>query len=112
MTELIHVDFKAKTVTGRRDITPVPVGEWKAAKDPIFKEFVTGLAFAAESFHAIGGDWTKLIIVMADDNALEGPACFTLWDSNIQTNEQVSDALMTACSKVSIDSEGDEDEPV
>ncbi|ATW57942.1 hypothetical protein CNR34_00009 [Pseudomonas phage nickie] len=109
MTELIHVDFKARQVTGRRDITPVPVGEWKAAKDPIFKDYVAGLAMAAEAFHAMGGDWTRAVIVMSDPSAGEDGATFTIWDSNIQTNEEVSDALMIACSKVDIDGEsGDE----
>lgn len=111
MSELINVDFKARDVTSRQDLDVITHTEWKASKDPLFKEFVAGLALAAESFHAIGGDWTKAIIVMSDENARDGGACFTLWDSNIQTNEEVSDALMMACSKVDIDGEQGDDEP-
>lgn len=109
MSELIKVDFKSRKVTGRQDLDVVPHSEWKASKDPLFKEFVAGLAMAAESFKAIGGDWTKAIIVMCDEQAGDTGACFTIWDSNIQSNEQVSDALMMACSKVEV--EGGEDEP-
>ncbi|UIS24569.1 hypothetical protein S21ZY_007 [Pseudomonas phage ZY21] len=109
MSELIKVDFKTRKVTGRQDLDVIPHSEWKAAKDPLFKEFVNGLAFAAETFAARGGDWTKAIVVMCDESAGASGECFTIWDSNIQNNEQVSDALMIACSKVDIDGEpGDE----
>lgn len=110
MSELINVDFKHRTVTSRQDLDVIPHTEWKALKDPLFKEFCAGLASAAESFHALGGDWSKAIVVMSDEAAGNGGACFTIWDSNIQTNEEVSDALMMACSKVEIDQEPD-DEP-
>uniref|UniRef100_A0AAU6W149 Uncharacterized protein n=1 Tax=Pseudomonas phage Nican01 TaxID=3138540 RepID=A0AAU6W149_9CAUD len=110
MSELIKVDFKARKVTGRQDLDVVPHTDWKAAKDPLFKEFVNGLAMAAESFKAMGGDWTRAVIVMHDPNPPgRDEICFTIWDSNIQTNEEVSDSLMIACSKVDIDGEpGDE----
>jgi hypothetical protein len=110
MSELIKVNFKSRQVVGRQDLDVVPATEWKAAKDPIFKDYVAGLALAAEAFHAMGGDWSKAIIVMCDQAAGPNGACFTIWDSNIQTNQEVSDALMLACSKVDVDS-GGEDEP-
>lgn len=111
MSELINVDFKRRAVTSRQDLDVVPHTDWKASKDPLFKEFVAGLAMAAESFKALGGDWTRAVIVMHDQPPGREEVCFTIWDSNIQTNEEVSDALMIACSKVDIDGEQGDDEP-
>lgn len=110
MSELINVDFKRRVVSSRQDLEVIPHTPWKASKDPVFKEFVAGLAMAAESFKALGGDWTRAIIVMHDHPPGDDEVCFTIWDSNIQSNGDVSDALMIACSKVDIDGENN-DEP-
>ena len=104
MSELILVDFKKREVVKRTDLEK-PAPKWSAAKDAGFKNFVEGMVHVAEHMHEQGLNWRRMAIV-----AQEGDTCIAVWDSNIWDNEQVSDALMMACSKVDHE-QGDEGEP-
>lgn len=104
MSELILVDFKKREVIKRSDLDK-PEPAWRAAKDSGFKRFVEGMVHVAEHMHNNGHDWRRMVIV-----AQEGDTCVTIWDQSIWDNEQVSDALMMACSKVDHE-QGDEGEP-
>lgn len=117
MSELINVDFKSKKVLARQDLdNPTTHTPWKASKDPAFKEFVEGIAFAAESFTASGGDWGKMVVVMFDNptGGEDEEICFTLWDQSKISDEEASDALIAGANKLLLvaEDQGGSDEPV
>jgi hypothetical protein len=105
MSELIMVDFKKREVIKRTDLEK-PAPEWSAAKDAEFKRFVEGMVHVAEHMHANGRNWRRMVIV-----AQEGDTCLAIWDEKTWGNEEVSDALMMACSKVDHEVQGEEGEP-
>lgn len=110
MSELIRVDFKARTVTSRQDLDkPVePLPEWSAAKDPSFKSYVEGMAHIAEAAYKSGGDWRRMIIILQPDST-DDDTCFTIWDQSVMTDEQVSDCLMLSANKVDLQSQATEE---
>lgn len=102
--ELIKVDFKSRTVQERVNLAE-PAPEWRAAKDPNFKAFIEGMVHVAQNMHQDGYDWRRMVVVSQDNDA-----CVILWDQSVWGKEEVSDALMMACSKVDHE-QGDEGEP-
>lgn len=102
MSELIKVDFKARTVTERMDLdNPKPAQEWSAAKDPSFKVFVEAMAHICEAADKAGGDWRRMIVTL-QPHASDYETCYTIWDQDTLSHEQASDCLMLSSNKVDL----------
>lgn len=111
MSELISVDFKAGLVTKRVDLDkPEVIPDWSAAKDPDFKAFVEGIAYAVEAMHKAGGTWRRMIVVVQDDQ-IEEKACYTLWDQSVLDDKEVMRILETSKDRVSASVEAKDDRP-
>lgn len=101
--ELIQVDFKERKVKSRRQLPEkgAAVGQWKALKDPNFKEFVKGIAVTAEAVHQYGGDWRRVVVVMCDQMPGQEEFCATIWDDGTIKGDDVMDILSASLVKVS-----------
>lgn len=101
--ELIQVDFQKGQVRSRRQLPEKdapPADAWKALKDPDFKEWVKGVAATAEACAQSGGDWRRMIMIMADQPPGEDEFCITVWDNNTIQSGDVIDILSLSLGKV------------
>lgn len=111
MSELISVDFKAGVVTQRVDLDkPVVIPEWSAAKDPNFKAFVEGIAYAAEEMHKTGGSWRRMVVVVHDE-AKGDDTCYTLWDQSVIDDKEVMRILDLSKNRVANGLEVTDEQP-
>lgn len=101
--ELIQVDFKEGKITGRRQLPEkgATVPDWKATKDPMFREFVKTMAASAEFCHESGGDWRRLLIIMCDQPPGMDPFCHVISNESVLSSEDALCVLGEAGLKLS-----------
>lgn len=103
MSELIRVDFKKGVVTSRHDTENPSRTVWVAKNDPAFKEWLFGVEQLAEACASYGGDWRRMVMVMADNPPGKEPICMTMWDNFSIDKDEVLLALASSIEKVSMD---------
>lgn len=116
MSELIKVDFKAREVISRQDLS-APAPKWEATKDPTFKEWVAGIAQMAENCQEFGGDWQQMIVIVHGKPEGGQEFCMTMYDGQLLSDARATEVLTLSMAKVTENTAGEsaqggEDEPV
>lgn len=91
MSEVIHVDFKAKKVKRRQVIgEQAKIEPFKATKDPFVKDFTKLVCEVAQDAHDEGVDHTRMAIVLFDE---QKNARWVVWDHSMVTMPEMIVAL-------------------
>lgn len=91
MSEIIHVDFKAKKVKRRQVVGEQAKTEpFKATKDPFVRDFTKLICEVAEDAHDEGIDYTKMAVVLYDSGK---NSRWVAWDRSMASPQEMIAAL-------------------